>query len=150
MYDHHVVRTVHPLGQLTGNVGDALHVAGRAHVELIRVEREHVAVEHVLSPVSLGEVFCSRHECAGSRVPCSDREPERCSAGRPVRDEPNPQPGRVSVEHVVDRRCGITRGPDIHRAHCCVLSPNEMRISSSAARTSHRSTSSTARPVRSI
>jgi hypothetical protein len=90
MYDHHVVRTVHPLGQLTGNIGDALHVAGRAHIELIRMERKHIAVEHVLSPVSFGETFCPRDECGGSHIPCSYREPECRGPGRPIRDEPNP------------------------------------------------------------
>lgn len=153
MYDHHVIRTVHPLGQLTGNIGDALHIAGRGHVELIRVERKHIAVEHVLSPVSFGEAFCTRDECGGSGgsgVPFSDREPEGRGPGRPIGDEPNPPPWRVSVEHVVDRGCGVTRRPDVDRAHCFVLSPNEKRISSSAARTSHKSASSTARPVRSV
>jgi hypothetical protein len=150
MYDHHVVRTVHSLGHLTGNVGDALHVADHAHVELVRVERKHIAVEHVLSPVSLGEVFRSRDECGGSRIPCSDREPECGGPGRPISDEPNPQLRRVSVEHVVDRGCGIARRPDVYCAHCFVLSPNETRISSSAARTSHKSACSTARPVRSV
>lgn len=150
MYDHHVVRTVHPLGQFTGNIGDALHIAGVAHIELVRMERKHIAVEHVLSTVSLGELFCSLDECDRSRIPCSDREPECCGPGCPIGDEPNPQLPRVAVEHIVDRGCGITRRPDIDRAHCFVLSPNEMRISSSAVRTSDKSASSTARPVRSV
>jgi hypothetical protein len=149
MHDHHVVRTVHPLGHLAGNFGDALHVAGHPHVELVRMERKHVAVKHVSSPVSLSETFCTCAECGGSCIPNS-REPERRSAGRPIGDESHSKLRRVPIEHVVNRGCGIARRPDVDRAHCFVLSPNEMRISSRAVMTSHKSASSTARPVRSV
>jgi len=90
MYDHHVVRAVHPLGHLAGNIGDALHVPRCTHIELVRMKGEHIAVEHVLSAVSLSEVLCPSDECGGSRILRNDRESYRRRPRRSIGNEPNP------------------------------------------------------------
>ena len=90
MDDHHVVRAVHPLGHPAGNIGDALHVVGCAHIELVRMEREDIAVEHVLSPVSLGEALGPSDECGGSRVLRDNRKSYRRRPRRSSGNEPNP------------------------------------------------------------
>jgi hypothetical protein len=90
MHDHHVVRAVHPLGHLAGNIGNALHVTRRAHIELVRMEREHIAVEHVFSPVSFSESLCPSDECGGRRILRNDRESYCRRPRRSIGNEPNP------------------------------------------------------------
>lgn len=71
VHGHEVVGAVHPLGQLDGYVPDAIEVLLPRHVELVGVEGEHVAVEHVLAPVRPRDELGPLDELGGRRAAVS-------------------------------------------------------------------------------
>lgn len=63
----HVVSAVHAFREFDGHVPDAFKVGLRGHVELVRVERQNVALKLVRSAMSSGVRLSTRDELRRSR-----------------------------------------------------------------------------------
>lgn len=139
VHDDHVVGGMHPLGEFDRDVADALHVLLHAHVELFRVESQHVGVELDRPPVHSREELRSLDEIRGSSVALAGHRERVSSRSRlPRLDEPHLALAIVPVEDVGDRAGGIGRRTNRDRAHRCVRSPRAARVSSRAASTASR------------
>lgn len=144
-----VVSRVHPLGELHGHVPDPFHVRRGGHIELVGMERQHVALQLDLSPVGSGKDLRALHELRGGRPAVSHGHRERNGAGLAVFDELLAAVRCMAVEDVGDRSRRVLGRPHVDGAHVAVRSPSEDRTSSTALWTSRSNASSTAAPRRS-
>lgn len=145
----HVVSAMHALREFDGHVPDALKVGLRGHVELVGVERQHIALKLVRPTMSCGVRLSACDELRRSRPTVYHRH-RICGCTRRSDLEELLSHLRVtSVEDVPNGSCRVGRGTDVHGAHVRVRSPSEARTSSTAAITSRRRPSSTAAPLRS-
>ena len=132
----HVVSAVHAFREFDGHVPDAFKVGLRGHVELVRVERQNVALKLVRSAMSSGVRLSTRDELRRSRPAVDHGHRIR---GRTCRSDPEELASRLRVTPVEDvphGSCSIGRGADVHGAHVRVRSPSEARTSSTATITS--------------
>ncbi len=81
---HEVVSAVHSFGELHRDIAYTVEVGLIGHVELVRVERQHVVVQGVLAPVGAGEPFSAPSELHGSGAPVGHAERERRCTVRAV------------------------------------------------------------------
>lgn len=63
VHDYEVVGAVHPFDESSRHVADAIEVRLRCDIELIRMERQHVTVEHDLATSSTGKLLRPLDEC---------------------------------------------------------------------------------------
>lgn len=132
----HVVSAVHAFRKFDCHVPDALKVGLRGHVELVGVERQHIALKLVRSAMSSGVRLSTRDELRRSRPAVDHGHRIR---GRTCRSDPEELPAHLRVTPVEDvphGSCSIGRGADVHGAHVRVRSPSEARTSSTATITS--------------
>lgn len=132
----HIVSAVHAFGEFDCHVPDALKVGLRGHVELVGVERQHIALKLVRPTMSSGVRLGTRYELRRGR-PAVDHGHRIC--GRACRSDPEELPAHLRVTPVEDvshGSCSVGRGADVDGAHVRVRSPSEARTSSTAAITS--------------
>lgn len=132
----HVVSAVHAFREFDSHVPDALKVGLRGHVELVRVERQNVALKLVRSAMSSGVRLSTRDELRRSRPAVDHGHRIR---GRTCRSDPEELPAHLRVTPVEDVPNGsgsVGRWADVHGAHVRVRSPSEARTSSTATITS--------------
>lgn len=130
VHDDEIVGRVHPLGELHRYVSDPFHVPLRGHIELVRVEGQHVRLEFVLAPARPRQRLRPFDEFSGRSPAVGHGHGERRSAGRLLLDEPLSTIWCVTVEDVRNCPCGITGGTDVDRAHVAVRSPRVERTAS--------------------
>lgn len=145
----HVVGAVHAFREFDGHVPDALKVGLRGHVELVRVERQNVALKLVRSAMSSGVRLGTRYELRRCPPAVDHGHRIRGSACRSDLEELLSHLRVTPVEDVPHGSCSVGRGADVHGAHVRIRSPSEARTSSTAAITSRRRPPSTAAPLRS-
>ena len=120
----HVVSAVHAFREFDGHVPDALKVGLRGHVELVRVERQNVALKLVRP---------TRDELRRGR-PAIDHGHRICGCTcRSDLEELLSHLRVTPVEDVSHGSCSVGRGADVDGAHTRVRSPSEARTSSTAA-----------------
>lgn len=120
--DDHVVSGVHPLSEFHGDVSDAVEVLLLGHVELVRAEREDVALKLVLAAVRTCEGFGAFDERQRrGRVVAGDTDSERCrSSGGCTCKQLHAALVPVAVQHVGGRAHDIPRRTNIDGAHDAV------------------------------
>lgn len=132
----HVVSAVHAFRKFDGHVPDALKVGLRGHVELVGVERQHIALKLVRPTMSSGVRLSACYELRRSRPTIDHRHRIRGCTCRSALEELLSHLRVTPVEDVPNGSCSVGRGPDVHGAHVRVRSPREARTSSTAAITS--------------
>lgn len=137
---------MHPLGQLDGDIQNALQIVGVGDIELIRSEGEDIGLDFDLAAMNSGHDLGS-FDKRGRRgfVVASDRDRECRRSGLTGFDEFCAALSRVPVEDVIHSACGITGRADVHCAHEDVRSPRAARTLSTEIRTSRSKCSSTAK-----
>lgn len=88
MDDHHEIGGVHPFGEGHGHVPDAVEVFLLGHVELVRAEREDVALKLVLSAVRTRESLSALDKRQRRRrIVARDADSERRSTSKSLSRE---------------------------------------------------------------
>lgn len=128
----HVVSAVHAFREFDGHVPDALKVGVRGHVELVRVERQNVALKLVRPTVSSGVRLGTRYELRWGRPAIDHGHRIRGCTCRSGLEELLSHLRVTPVEDVPNSSCSVGRGADVHGAHTRVRSPSEARTSSTA------------------
>ncbi len=95
----HVVSAVHAFREFDGHVPDALKVGLRGHVELVRVERQHIALKLVRPTMSSGVRLSTRNELRRSRPAVDHGHRIR---GRTCRSDPEELLSHLRVTPVED------------------------------------------------
>lgn len=129
----HVVSAVHALREFDSHVPDALKVGLRGHVELVRVERQNVALKLVRPTVSSGVRLGTRDELRRGRPAIDHGHRIRGCTCRSDLEELLSHLRVTPVEDVSHGSCSVGRGADVDGAHTRVRSPSEARTSSTAA-----------------
>lgn len=128
----HVVSAVHTFREFDGHVPDALKVGVRGHVELVGVERQHIALKLVRPTMSSGVRLGARYELRRGRPAVDHGHRIRGCTRRSDLEELLSHLRVTPVEDVPNGSCSVGRGADVHGAHARVRSPSEARTSSTA------------------